>query len=636
MKFLRKNFRPWSLAWILQRFFAVVTEGRLPQIRLTDLLYDFHLTRKINARLRNAGPGAGSGHFEPGGDLFNFEPEPEYRPFLVVADCHPGLLSPVNRLVDHVYVLNLGRRLDRRVEIVQKLKKACIRAEIIEAVNGYSPGNENEFLEYYRKPLGAAGAHPLERSLKRKMIASPGAWGYLKTYQRIIADAMEKKYRRILCFDDDVLFHRSFAEALEAALPNIPADWKLLYLGATQHEWNVPYNVDYPAHVERQSFDSHPYYFPVRTDGSFAVCIDASVFEPLLEEIGRMNCSLDSGPLRAIQQQNPGKCFVLNPNLVVADVNQSDIGVNRDQRQMARKLRWDMSLYDYPFNKELVSVIMPAYNAEKTIEISIRSILSQRYRELEMIVSDDGSSDATPEIVERLAREDSRVKLIRAEKNMGCYPARNAALRASSGTYIAIQDSDDISLGTRIETQLIPLVLGKAEFTLTRIFRSRCSVEELDITRQQEMMQLVMERRRPSAAGLFEYRDRPVIGFMTSMFKRSLFEELGLFWEHRFGADAEFLERVLYHKAGILLTEKDGTIHSYLMERDSIPGVYQRIDKVQLISIDMTGDNITNRYSHDEKKEFEKTWRNALRDPSRYTYPTFHPNTDQNRTHRHE
>ena len=151
-----------------------------------------------------------------------------------------------------------------------------------------------------------------------------------------------------------------------------------------------------------------------------------------------------------------------------------------------------MGEYDHPFRKELVSVIMPAYNAEKTIEKSIRSILLQNYRELELIVADDASTDSTPDIVQRLAQEDSRVKLVRLETNQGCYPARNAALRASRGKYIAFQDSDDISLSTRIETQLVPILLGKAEFTLSRIFRSRCTVDELDVFNQKEMIRLVL------------------------------------------------------------------------------------------------------------------------------------------------
>jgi glycosyltransferase involved in cell wall biosynthesis len=624
MKFLKKNFRPWTFLWIIQRFIAVVKEGRLPQIRMVDLLYDLKLTRKIRNGLKRSGNHMDARQDGPGDDIFNFIPSAEYHPFIVNENISRDKNSLLNSVFDHVYVLNLGRRIDRRVEIIQKLKKYNIKAEIIEAVDGYSAENEKEFYDFYQQPLAGQGSHHLEQKLNKKMISSPGAWGYLKTYKIILDDAKLKGYRKILCFDDDILFHKSFETELEKSLPKITGDWKLLYLGATQHEWTVPHSIIYPENSGKKGVEAPPYYFPVTTDGSFAVGIDSSVYDEILGEIGRMNCALDSGPLRTVQQHHPGECYVLSPNLVVADVSQSDIGVERDQKQMARKLRWNMELYDYPFCKELVSVIMPAYNAEKTIEKSIRSILLQSYKELEMIVSDDGSTDSTPEIVEKLAKEDSRVKLVRSEQNQGCYPARNAALRASKGNYIAIQDSDDISLSTRIEAQLIPLMLGKAEFTLTRILRSRCTVDELDINRQKEMTQLVLSRRLESPSGLLEYRDRPVTGLMTSMFKRSLFEELGLFWEYRFGADAEFLERVLFHKAGMLLTKKDGTIHTYLMDHEAIPGIYQRIDKVQLISIDMTGDNITNRHSQQEKDAFEETWRKRLINEYNYIYPKFY------------
>jgi glycosyltransferase involved in cell wall biosynthesis len=600
-----------------------VKEGRLPQISLIELMYDLRLTRKINTDLKKTLSGFEARVYNSEDDIFNFIPSAEYRPFIVNENIPDEILSKINRNFDHVYVLNLGRRIDRRVEMIQKLDKYRIMAEIFEAEDGYSAENHKEFLEYYKKPIAAEGTHHLERSLRKKMIASPGAWGYLKTYKKILLDAKKNSFRNILCLDDDILFHHSFENLIDTALSSIPHNWKLLYLGATQHLWDVPYNLNYPGHIKEKEFAGSPYYYPVRTDGSFAVGLDSSIFNELLDEIDLMNCSLDSGPLRAIQQKYPEQCYVIVPNLIIADVSQSDIGVERNQEHMAKRLRWKMGLYDYPFRKELVSVIMPAYNAGSTIEKSIRSILLQNYRELEMIVADDGSTDSTSEIVQRLTREDSRVRLVRLENNQGCYPARNAALRASHGKYIAIQDSDDISLSSRIESQLIPLMTGKAEFTLTRIFRSRCTVEELDPARQKEMIRLVLSRRLKSSAGLYDYRDRPVIGFMTSMFTRKLFEELGLFWESRFGADAEFLERVLWHKAGILLDNKDGTVHTYLMNKKSIPGIYERIDKVQLISISMTGENITNSHSRQEKEEFEDTWRKKLRGEYDYQYPIF-------------
>ena len=222
-----------------------------------------------------------------------------------------------------------------RVEMIQKLLKYNIRAEIIKAEDGYSQENQAEFLKFFN-PAVVKGTHPLERLLNKKMIASPGAWGYLKSYKKIILDAKRNDFHRILCLDDDVIFHHSFEQALNQTLQNIPEHWKLLYLGASQHDWNVPGHINYPEPVRQNDFPAHPYYFPVKTDGSFAVGIDSSVYDEILEEIGRMDGTLDSGPLRSIQQKYIGQCFVLNPNLVVADVSRSDTGAQRDQEIMAK------------------------------------------------------------------------------------------------------------------------------------------------------------------------------------------------------------------------------------------------------------------------------------------------------------
>jgi glycosyltransferase involved in cell wall biosynthesis/GR25 family glycosyltransferase involved in LPS biosynthesis len=622
MEFLKKKYRPWSFRWVVQRFVALVRERRLPQLPAGMLLKDYRHTRRLNAKLKTAGATIDLQQDHFGDDFFNFTPSIEYQPLIVNEGADKSSLSCLNTLFDHVYVLNLGRRIDRRIEMIQKLKKYQIQAEIVEAVDGYTPDNQEEFYEYYRKPVGSEGSHPLEHSLRKKLLASPGAWGYLKTWRNVLLDAKKNHYRNFVCFDDDILFHKDFESRLAEAMDHIPQDWKVIYLGASQYLWKVPEHLDHPSAYKDKPADA-PYYHPLKTDGSFAMVIEASIYDELLEQIAPMNCAFDSGPLRSMLEKYNRQCFVLTPNLVIADVNQSDIMVDREQEKMAVKVRWNLGDYDYPFRKELVSVIMPAFNAEKTIEKSIRSILAQHYGELEMIVADDGSTDRTAEIVERLAKEDSRVKLVRLGQNQGCYPARNAALRASKGKYIAIQDSDDISLSSRLETQLVPLLLGKAQFTVSRIFRSRCTVEELDISDQKEMIRTVLAKREKNAAGNYDYHDRPVIGFMTSMFTRELFEEYGLFWEHRFGADAEILERALFLKAGILLSKEDGTIHSYLMDRKSIPGLYERIDKVLLISLEMTGDNITNRHSKQEKEAFQELWRRKFRGDNDYIYPQF-------------
>lgn len=100
----------------------------------------------------------------------------------------------------------------------------------------------------------------------------------------------------------------------------------------------------------------------------------------------------------------------------------------------------------------MISVIIPVYNREKTIERAIRSVLNQTYRDLELIVVDDGSSDKTMEIVESI--KDERLIPYRLKKNSGACVARNKGIELARGEYIAFQDSDDEWLPEKAENQL--------------------------------------------------------------------------------------------------------------------------------------------------------------------------------------
>lgn len=91
----------------------------------------------------------------------------------------------------------------------------------------------------------------------------------------------------------------------------------------------------------------------------------------------------------------------------------------------------------------LVSVIMPAYNAEEFLREAIDSVIAQTVSDWELIVVDDGSRDHTCQIVEAFSREDPRIRLIVNEKNMGAAQTRNHGLDVCSGRYVALLDSDD-------------------------------------------------------------------------------------------------------------------------------------------------------------------------------------------------
>lgn len=101
-----------------------------------------------------------------------------------------------------------------------------------------------------------------------------------------------------------------------------------------------------------------------------------------------------------------------------------------------------------------ISIVTPAYNAERFIAETIKSVQAQTCRDWEMLVADDCSEDRTRDVVRELAAEDERVKLITLERNSGPAMARQAAVNVARGRFVAFLDSDDLWLQEKLERQL--------------------------------------------------------------------------------------------------------------------------------------------------------------------------------------
>jgi glycosyltransferase involved in cell wall biosynthesis len=107
---------------------------------------------------------------------------------------------------------------------------------------------------------------------------------------------------------------------------------------------------------------------------------------------------------------------------------------------------------DKNVNEIFVSVLLPAFNAEKHLRTAVESILSQTHRNFELLIINDGSGDQTEKII--LSFADPRIRYIRNEKNIGLIASLNKGLEESKGEYIVRMDADDISLPARIEQQV--------------------------------------------------------------------------------------------------------------------------------------------------------------------------------------
>lgn len=119
-------------------------------------------------------------------------------------------------------------------------------------------------------------------------------------------------------------------------------------------------------------------------------------------------------------------------------------------------------------NSNLVSVIMSAYNSERTIAESIESILNQSYQNIEFLILDDCSTDKTLEIIESYKERNNTIKLVKNKKNLGLTKSLNILIEKSSGQYIARQDADDISLHHRVKEQMKLLKSNNLDFCTTR------------------------------------------------------------------------------------------------------------------------------------------------------------------------
>jgi tetratricopeptide (TPR) repeat protein len=105
-----------------------------------------------------------------------------------------------------------------------------------------------------------------------------------------------------------------------------------------------------------------------------------------------------------------------------------------------------------------VSVLMAVYNGRENLEWAMRAVLGQTWRNLELVLVDDASTDGSWQLIQRLAAEDSRIVPIRQSSNGGAYVARNTALARASGEFVTVNDADDWSHPQKIEAQVTRLL----------------------------------------------------------------------------------------------------------------------------------------------------------------------------------
>jgi len=281
------------------------------------------------------------------------------RPIETVGD--PALT--VNEVFERVLTINLDRRPDRWRQVRRRLGHHGIDTERFRAVDGTAPDILAAYEAYKHSPLvelpqgvrkirssreyyqdydsQTARVAYAENSTGAKAIQSAGAWGYLKTWEAILEQALCDRPESLLVFDDDVILHRRTHHIFAAAVASLPADWLILQLGTLQYHWESSW-VTW----------RNPFLYSTNGSavGSHAVGLRFEIVPYLLDHVKRMELPFDTGVLAAATREFNGRCFVAYPNIAIQSLTDSDIGTSdfqeaRTRTDIAGTYRWNLADY---------------------------------------------------------------------------------------------------------------------------------------------------------------------------------------------------------------------------------------------------------------------------------------------------
>ena len=176
-------------------------------------------------------------------------------------------------------------------------------------------------------------------------------------------------------------------------------------------------------------------------------------------------------------------------------------------------------------NGALVSVIIPAWNSGKWLPTAVRSLQKQSWKNLEIIIVDDCSSDDTLAVAKSLAAKDSRIKVLANKTNRGAYASRNWGLEVSTGQFITVHDADDWSHPRKIERQVFDLIQNPD------IVANLSQSVRIEPDNLMFFAQYGREIMRQNSSSVLFSRD-------------TVFAKLGYWDEVKFGADTEFHHRI--------------------------------------------------------------------------------------------
>ena len=218
-----------------------------------------------------------------------------------------------------------------------------------------------------------------------------------------------------------------------------------------------------------------------------------------------------------------------------------------------------------PQEQPLISVIVPVYKVEAYLDPCVESIINQTYRNLEIILVDDGSPDRCPEMCDAWAAKDSRIKVVH-KKNGGASDARNAGLDVFLGDYVTFVDADDLVVSDMVEVLFKGCVDNGADVSMCALQNFSENAPCLD--GRNSSAEKILSGEFVCTQFFCCYGPNPV----SKLFKRSVVKESRFILGRKMGEDAAFTYPILYAQERICFVQR--YMYFYRSNPSSATGTY--------------------------------------------------------------
>ena len=239
----------------------------------------------------------------------------------------------INTYFDKIYCISLASRPDRWEQVSQQFLENNIIVEKFTAVSE-SEITDDQFKIANPKNITGNNASIIG------LVENKRALGCLLSHLSVIEDAKRNGYKKILIFEDDIFIGKHFFEKLKL-IEKIK--WKILYLGASQFTWS---NINF---IEE-------FYLAKNTQGTFAYAVAEDAYDGIIESFHNPRKSADN-LLIELQEKWKNECFVFYPNIVISNVEDSNIRSSMNQQEYSNVVKWDLSNFFIPKKRKKILLV---------------------------------------------------------------------------------------------------------------------------------------------------------------------------------------------------------------------------------------------------------------------------------------